>query len=152
MVLDIHESPVRGHSGFFQTIHLLQKDYWWPGMSTFLRKFIAGCTACQSAKVNIHPTVPRLTPLVVEASTPFSSISIDLISGLPLSNSFDFIMVVVDHGLMKGVIFCPCNKEIDTAGVASLFFTQVFPWFGLHSKVISDQGPQFTSIFAWELA
>ena len=53
---------------------------------------------------------------------------------------------------MKGVIYCPCTKDIDAAGVAQLFFTHVFPWFGLHSKVISNRGPQFTSAFARELA
>ena len=61
-------------------------------------------------------------------------------------------MVMVDHGLTKGVIYCPCTKNIDSEGVAQLFFTNVFPRFGLHSKVISDRGPQFASAFAQELA
>ena len=61
-------------------------------------------------------------------------------------------MVVVDHGLTKGVIYYPCTKNIDVARVAQLFFACVFPQFGLHSKVISDRGPQFTSTFAQELA
>ena len=61
-------------------------------------------------------------------------------------------MVVVDHGLMKGVIYCPCTKNIDSKGVAQLFFTNVFPQFSLHSKVISNSGPQFASAFAQELA
>ena len=61
-------------------------------------------------------------------------------------------MVVVDHGLTKGVIYCPCTKNIDAAGVTKLFLSNVFLWFGLHSKVISDRGPQFASAFAQELA
>ena len=120
-------------------------------MSTFLWKFISGCANCQAAKVNTHPTVPRLSPLAVEMPLPFSSISVDLIMGLPDSHSFDSVMVMVDHGLMKGVIYCPCTKNIDAAGVAQLFFAHVFPQFGLHSKVISDRGPQFSSAFAQEL-
>ena len=52
LVTNIHKSLTGGHGGFFWTLHLLQKDYWWPGMLTFLRKFIAGCALCQSAKVN----------------------------------------------------------------------------------------------------
>ena len=121
-------------------------------MSTFLRKFVLGCAKCQAAKVNTHPTVPELSPLAVENPLPFSSISVDLIMGLPNSHGFDSVMVMVDHGLMKGVIYCPCTKNIDAAGVAQLFFTHVFPWFGLHLKVISDRGPQFASAFTWELA
>ena len=56
-------------------------------------------------------------------------------------------MVVVDHGLMKGVIYSPCTKNIDSERVAQLFFTNVFPRFGLHSKVISNRGPQFALAF-----
>ena len=105
----------------------MQKDYWWPGMSTFLHRFIAGCAGCQAAKVNTHPTVPGLSPLAVESPLPFSSISVDLITGLPNSHGYDSVMVVVDHGLTKGVIYCPCTKDIDSEGVAQLFFTNVFP-------------------------
>ena len=36
LVKSLHESPARGHEGFFQTLHCMQKDYWWPRMSTFL--------------------------------------------------------------------------------------------------------------------
>ena len=95
-------------------------------MLTFLRKFITGCANCQAAKVNTHPTVPRLSPLAVESPLPFSSILVDLITGLQVSHRFDSVMVVVDHGLSKGVIYCTCSKEIDAAGVAQLFFTHVF--------------------------
>ena len=121
LVSSTHEFLAGGHRGFFQTLHSLQKDYWWLGMTTFLHKFILGCAACQSAKVNTLPTIPGLTPLAVELSTPFQSISIDLISRLPVSHSSDSVMVMVDHGLTKGVIYCRCTKEIDAMGVATLF-------------------------------
>ena len=152
LVKSLHNSPIGGHEGFFQTLHRMQRDYWWPGMSTFLRRFISGCADCQAAKVNTHPTIPGLSPLAVEHPLPFSSISVDLITGLPDSHGHDSVMVTVDHGLMKGVIYCPCTKNIDSEGVAQLFFTNVFPQFGLHSKIISDRGPQFASAFARELA
>ena len=147
LVKSLHKSPARGHEGFFRTLHRIQRDYWWPGMSTFLRKFISECANCQAAKVNTHPTVPGLSPLAVKTPLPFSSISVDLIMGLPDSHRCDSVMVMVDHGLTKGVIYCPCTKNIDAAGIAKLFFTNVFPQFSLHSKVISDKGPQFTSAF-----
>ena len=38
------------------------------------------------------------------------------------------------------------------AGVAKLFFLHVFCHYGLHNRCISDQGPQFASAFARELA
>ena len=36
LVKSLHNSPAGGHEGFFRTLHRMQKDYWWPGMSTFL--------------------------------------------------------------------------------------------------------------------
>ena len=75
----------------------------------------------------------------------------DLITDLPPSGSYDSVMVIIDHGLTKGVILCPCNKTIDAAGVAKLFFLHVFCHYGLHDKCISDRGPQFASAFAREL-
>ena len=89
LVKSLHDSPTRGHKGFFRTLHCMQKDYWWPGMSTFLRKFISRCADCQVAKVNIHPTMPGLSPLAVEHPLLFSSILVDLITGLPDSHGYD---------------------------------------------------------------
>ena len=147
LIKSLHKLPARGHEGFFCTLHQMQKDFWWPGMSTFLQKFISGCADCQAAKVNTHSMVPGLSSLAVETSLPFSSILVDLITGLPDSRGFDSVMVMVDHGHTKGVIYCPCTKNIDAARVAQLFFAHVFPQFSLHSKVISDRGLQFASAF-----
>ena len=120
-------------------------------MITYVRKYVAGCATCQANKVNTHPTVPALSPLTSNCTCPFQQVSVDLITDLPPSRSYDSVMVVVDHGLTKGVILCPCNKNIDVAGVAKLFFLHVFRHYGLYDKCISDRGPQFASAFAREL-
>jgi len=152
LVHSLHCSQAGGHGGYFRTVHLVQRDYWWPGLTTFVRRFVAGCATCQANKVNTHPTVPGLCPISSSASRPFQQISCDMITDLPPSSGFDSVLVVVDHGLTKGVIFIPCHKAIDAAGIAALFFKHVFARFGLHDKVISDRGPQFASAFAKELA
>ena len=59
---------------------------------------------------------------------------------------------MVNHSLLKGVILTPCNKTIDTKGVAELFFKNIFIHFRLHDYLILDQGPQFASTFTKELA
>ena len=152
LVSSVYASPATGHGGFFRTYTLLSRDYWWLGMSSFICRFIAGCALCQQMKVNTHPTVPPLSPLLSTCSRPFQQLSVNHITGLPLSDGFDSLLVVVDHGLSKGVILTPCNKTIDAKGVADLFFKHVFLRFGLHDALISDRGPQFASAFALELA
>ena len=120
-------------------------------MTTYICKYITGCAICQVNKVNTHPTVTALSSLPSNCTCPFQQVSVDLITDLSPSGSFDSIMVIVDHGLMKRVIFCPCNETINAAGVAKLFFLHVFHHYGLHNRCISDQGPQFASAFAKKL-
>ena len=147
-----HDLPSAGHPGRFKTQELVQRLYWWPGMATFIRKYVEGCALCQKSKVNTHPTTPPLNPIAAPTSLqPFAQVSVDLITDLPLSHGYDSLMVVVDHGLTKGVILSPCNKTIDAAGVADLFHQNVYKRFGLYEKIISDRGPQFASTFAKEL-
>ena len=76
----------------------------------------------------------------------------DLITDLPSLDSHDSIMVIVDHGLMKGVILTPCFKTINATDIAQIFLNNVFKHFGLHDTLISGHGPQFASAFGWKLA
>ena len=99
----------------------------------------------------MHPTVPPLTPICSTSTCPFQQISCDLITDLPLSTDFNSLLVMVNHGLTKGVILCSIKKTITTEGIANLFFHKVFLCFSLYDKIISKRGPQFTSAFAKEL-
>ena len=82
----------------------------------------------------------------------FKQIAINFVTDLPLFQGFDSLMVMVDHGLIKGVILILCLKTIAAAGVIKHFFENVFKQFGLHDTLISNRGPQFTSAFAREQA
>jgi hypothetical protein len=48
---------------------------------------------------------------------------------LPRSNSFDSILVVVDH-FTKMVHFVPCNKSIISEKITKLFFNHFFAIMG----------------------
>ena len=152
IVRSIHDSPTTGHAGRFRTKALLEKDFWWPGLSSFVNAFISGCAVCQQNKVNHHPTCPPLAPIPSSSPLPFKQLSVDLVTNLPPSNRHDSLMVMVDHSLTKGVILIPCSKPLDAARVAKLFLHHVFKRFGLHDSLISNRGPQFASAFARELA
>ena len=144
--------PTSGHAGHFCTKAIIERDFWWPGLSSFVNAFVSGCATCQQNKVNHHPTCPPLSPIPSSSSLPFQQLSIDLITNLPLSTGHDSLMVVVNHGLTKGVILTPCSKNIDAAGIAQLFLSHIFKCFSLHDSLISDRGLQFASAFTRELA
>ena len=126
LVKNIHKSLTGAHGRYFCTISLLQKDYWWPSMTT-VQKFITSCAMCQANKVNTHPSHPPLAPISSKCSCPFQQIFMDLITDLLVFHGFDSILVVVAHGLLKGVIFHPCNKTASTANITNIFFHHIFP-------------------------
>ena len=146
-----HNHETAGHPGYLKTCQLVTSEFWWPGLASFVHKYVQGCAVCQQNKSNTHPTIPPLTPIPSTSTQPFQQISCDLITDLPLSGGFDSLLVVVDHGLTKGVILCPTKKIITAEGVANLFFHKVFLCFGLYDKIISNRGPQFASAFTKEL-
>ena len=115
-------------------------------MCAFVRNYVKGCGVCQQYKINRSPSHPSYMPILPSLSTrPFALCSMDLITDLPLSWGFDSILLMVDCGLMKGVILLPCNKTITTEQVAELLLEHLYKRFGLLDKFISDRGPQFAA-------
>jgi hypothetical protein len=121
-----HDTLPSGHPGQFQTLELVQRDYWWPGMTIFIKDYITGCATCQQMKVNMHLTVPPLSLIKSTTTRPFTVVTTDFIMDLPKSEGFDSIMVVVDQNATKGVIFIPTNKTLSAADAACLYYEKVY--------------------------
>ena len=104
---------------------------------------------CQRVKATTKAKTKPLHPHDIP-ERPWATISVDFIGPLPLSRSYDMIMVVIDK-FTKMMIAIPCNKEVDTKGTAQMFKDHIWNRFGLLSKVISNRGPQFATEFSREL-
>jgi len=89
---------------------------------------------------------------VPENAPPFTQITMDLITGLPLLRGYNTILTIVDHGCSQGAIFLPCKTMITAPQIAQLYYEHIYPWFGLPTNVISDRDPHFTSHFGHALA
>src|SRR6266850_2752052 len=147
-----HGTPTTGHQGAFKTVGMAKRDYWWPTMWEYLKKYVQGCGICQKNKSNTHPNKPPLQPIMPETNAqPFQTIAMDNIVKLPLSKGYDSILTITDHNCTKAVILLPCKETIDAPGVAALFKERVFPFIGIPKKVITDRDTQFTSSFFKEL-
>lgn len=70
----------------------------------------------------------------------------DLIEGLPKSDGYDCILVVVDR-LTKMALFIPTSRDLTAESLASLYLEHVFSKHGIPQSVISDRGSEFTSRF-----
>jgi RNase H-like domain found in reverse transcriptase/Integrase zinc binding domain/Chromo (CHRromatin Organisation MOdifier) domain len=143
-----HDGPFSGHPRRDETIRKINREYFWPGARAWITEYVKGCAICQQNKNLTHrvKTPPFHIPSAINAK-PFSHIAMDLITGLPKSDGYDAILTIVDHGCSRGAIFLPCSTTITGAGIAKLYLENVFRWFGLPRKIISDRDPRFTSHF-----
>ncbi|XP_075659064.1 uncharacterized protein LOC142628922 [Castanea sativa] len=77
---------------------------------------------------------------------PWLDISIDFNTGLPKSQGYEVILVVVDK-LAKFVHFMPLSHLYIAAKVAQIFMRVVFKFHGLPRSIVSDSDVAFTSTF-----
>jgi hypothetical protein len=71
----------------------------------------------------------------------------DLITGLPQNGPYDAILTIVDHGCSRAALFLPCASTVMGPDIAQMYLDNVYRWFGLPLKMISDRDPRFTSHF-----
>ena len=146
-----HDVPTYGHPGINRTRDLVAKYYWWPQLTQDVHEYVKGCAQCQQNKVNKWPQKAPLSPITPTEALPFQTIAMDFIVKLPELAGFDSILMITDHDCTKMLIAIPCRETITVEGVAEIFLRQVFPRFGLPSKIISDRDPRFISKFMKEL-
>jgi len=109
-------------------------------MKIFITEYIKGCATCQMTKVNTHPAHPPMFPITPAKNTqPFKTVTMDFITKLPQSGEYNTILMITDTDCSKVSIFIPCNKAINSEGVALLYLNNVIPYYGIPHKIISDR-------------
>ena len=144
-----HDTPVAGHPGRWKTLELVSRNYWWPGISRYIASYITGCDRCNRTKTFPAKPSGKLVPTQIPKDI-FQIITVDLITGLPESQGYNTIMVVIDR-LSKLLHAIPTTNEITSEGVARLFRDHIWKYHGLPQQIISDRGPQFVSRFMRQL-
>ncbi|GKB58687.1 transposon ty3-G gag-pol polyprotein [Tanacetum coccineum] len=116
---DCHSSPTGGHFGFHKTLSRIKAS------------FPAGL----------------LQPLPIPAKM-WTDVSMDFIEGLPLSNGYSVIMVIVDR-LTKYAHFMALKHPFTAMIVAKSFIANVVRLHGVPTFIVSDRDKVFISSF-WQ--
>jgi hypothetical protein len=69
---------------------------------------------------------PPLMPIKSISNWPFSTVTTDFMTNLPVSEGYNLLMVIADHGLMKGIVLIPCKKDVDALQTADMFIDHVY--------------------------
>uniref|UniRef100_A0A9J8C776 Gypsy retrotransposon integrase-like protein 1 n=1 Tax=Cyprinus carpio carpio TaxID=630221 RepID=A0A9J8C776_CYPCA len=140
-----HSSKLVAHPGVRGTLAAIRQRFWWPTRERDIRRFVASCSICAQTKSSNNPPAGLLRPLPVP-SLPWSHIALDFVTGLPPSSGNTVILTVVDR-FSKAAHFIPLPKLPSAQETAQIMVDHVFKIHGLPSDIVSDRGPQFTSLF-----
>ena len=144
-----HDTPVGGHRRRWKTMELVTRNYWWPGVTKEVGRYVDGCDACQRYKNRSEALAGKLMPNAIPEK-PWSHISADFITKLPLAQGYDAILVVCDR-FSKMAHFIATTERTSAEGLARLFRDQVWKLHGLPESIISDRGVQFAAGIMKEL-
>ncbi|GMF43598.1 unnamed protein product [Phytophthora fragariaefolia] len=149
LIHKFHDAPSGGHLGREKPFASLSRDFYWPHMYKWVRKWVHSCEACQRVKPSQSKQAP-LRPLP-DVADPWSSVSMDFVFGLPRDAQGRTGIVVFVDRFSKMVHLAPVAATITAQQTAAIFLDIVYRHHGIPTSIVSDRDPRFTTTFWKEL-
>jgi len=144
-----HDSKIAGHFGTYKTIDRVRANIYWPKRDENITEYVRSCDVCQLNNLMRHKRFGLQEPLEVPIK-PWTAISMDVIVGLPKSDGYKKIWVIVDW-FCKMAHFIPLRTEEHIKELALTFVKEIWPLQGLRESIVSDRYTRFTSRFGTSL-
>jgi len=138
-----HDTKMSGHLGYKKSYDRLRRCFYWPGMTKDVREYCKTCDVCQKTTPKGRtPVAPLGTMPIVGVA--FEQVAVDLIGPFSprTTEGHRYVLTVVDYATRYPEAI-PL-REATTDAVAEALIS-IFSRVGMPSKLISDQGSQFTS-------
>ena len=120
---------------------MITRNYWWPGVTRDVGKYMEECDLCQRMKNRTEELVEKLKLSKVPQKM-WIHLTVDFITKLPVVAGKDTILVVCDR-LSKMIYFVATMEGMLAEELARLFQDNVWKLHGLPKSVVLDRGPQF---------
>ncbi len=139
-----HAHEELGHFGVKRTHSLFQGQYWWHGMQTDVKQFVAKCMVCNRVRASFNAPTPQLHPLPIMGLG--YRWSLDFAGPLPVTSRHNrYMLVMVEH--FSKWIELVALPDKSSEGVAYSFLNRVLSHFGAPTEVLTDQGTEFLGDF-----
>lgn len=142
-----HDDSTAGHPGIEETRRTIATRFHWPQMRAAVADYVRSCRLCNAFK---RGPLQEKAPLRPHApAQPFEVLSVDIIGPLtPSRQGNRFGVVIMD--LHSRWTEAQAVRTVTTTTVAQCL-DKVFRRFGYPMALLTDNGPQFTSV-AWDAA
>ena len=149
LIAEHHDTSYAGHLGRDRTAEFLSRGFYWPSLKQDVEEYVKTCDICMRNKIVKHPQGPPLAPIT--APSRWHTVCLDIlgpfITNSPCPPNANTCVLVFTDKLTKMLRLAACPQQLSAEHAASLFIEHVFRHHGLPHRLLSDQGPQFTSTF-----
>lgn len=138
-----HNLRLGGHAGIHRMKDTMKQIYFWPTMTSDIKKFVNECPICEKAKITKYTRMPM--QITSTGTKPFEHVYLDHVGPItPVSTEGYKHIFVATCDLTKFSIAVPV---MDTAAntTADVFIKHIVLVFGFPAEVSHDGGPAFTS-------
>ena len=143
MNFTIHQLWV--HSIMFRAYKRIASNFYWVVMKRDIQNYVRRCDVCQWSKSNTLTPAGLLERLPIPDRV-WEDVSMDFVEGLPMSNGFSVLLVVVDL-LSKYGHFIALKHPYSAKIVAESFVKEVVWLHDMSRSIMSDRDPIFTNQF-----
>lgn len=130
-----------GHQNSKDVITELQKKYWFPAITSIVRKVLSVCEPCQ---IHSKPTQQQNLPLThVPRGKPFTKWGLDFVGPLvKTANKNQFLVTGIDYG--TGWAYAN-PIAYTSASNAVLLIKEIIKNHGVPNEILTDNGSEFLS-------
>jgi hypothetical protein len=114
-------------------------------MKRDVMEYVALCDTCQRVKAEHQRPAGLIQPLKI-SEWKWEEIGMDFIVGLPRTQVYDLIWVIVDR-LTKVAHFIPVKMTYSGAKLTELYMSRIMCLHGVPKKIVSDRGSSSRSNF-----
>ena len=140
IIKQCHDLPCGGHAAASKTSSkILQCGFYWPTLFRNVQVYVKTCDHCQ--RVGNLPKANAMPMALILAVDIFHMWGIDFQDPYPSSFGNKYILVAVDY--VSKWVETIATKTNDAQVVTKFFKKVIFPRFGCHHVVISDNGTHF---------
>jgi len=148
---EAHDSLSAGHTGREKTLERVLRRFWWKNASEDVAGWVASCPTCQSVRPRASYPDGLLNPHAIPQRN-WQDVSVDFVTGLPLTTQGNDAFVTFTCKLSKMVHLVPMNFGDSSAqAVARIYFDVVWRQHGAPMKIVCDRDPRFQDSFWREL-